>query len=232
MTLKASDGSAAQSWKSGAYALALQGNGAVKLTAQLGDRSFSKDFTAGGENVKFDWNVPAEASLELADKLLSQVEGIANKNSSTYTNAVLELYQGTKSLSVDEERRKRIEELTKELGPKLEASREAVRAALRNYSQDFNRVLLEHQKPFQGTGVEAWFKEAGTVGQAKGGFEGFKKQVEGNANLPEQQKRQYLNYLVELQKQLKETEFQAQVSALVDAAIPLADPKRAHLYKR
>lgn len=232
VSIKCSDGSEVRTWKSGAYTLALKGNAAVTVTASLGARTFSQEIPAGAENVKFDWRVPEEAALELADKLLAKVESVPGKSGPGYTNAILELYQATQGLAVDAPRRQKIDELTKEIGPQLEGSKKAVLEALRNFGPEFPKVLNESQQPFQGTAVAAWFKEAAAIGQAKGSFIGFKQQVETNKTLPEQQKRQFLTYLQGLEKQFQESEFKSELAALIDQTIPLADPKRAGMYKR
>jgi len=226
--ISGSDGSSTTTWKSGGYALDLKGAAKITLNAEFAGVSFSKGFEAGAENVKFDWIVPEKASLELADKLLQKVDAVSNKQSPQYFNAVVELYLACANLGVDAERRAKIDELTKDVGPKLSAAQNAIRDALKDLDPPKFPALLDEQKrPFSSTPAAQWFADAGTVATAKAQFAQLQKSVEADKNYPISQKNAFAKQLSESAKSMKTPEFASMMSALATQAEALAKPKAA-----
>jgi hypothetical protein len=211
--VSASDGSSVQTWKSGAFAIDLKNAGVVTMTAEYAGQTSSKTFEAGGENIKFDWIVPEKASLDLADKLIQKVEAITDKKSSNYFNAVVELYMECGSLGVDALRRSKIDEFTKEVGPKLSAAQKAVRDALSNFNpQTFQTVVNDQKKAFTGSKAKDWFIEAGTAGMVKIGTANFLKCVAADKQYLLSNKKPFVEQLEATQKSLKISEFSSIVT--------------------
>src|ERR1041384_1985918 len=62
MTISSSDGATVSTWKSGAFTLELKGQKEITLTAVYEGEKFSKTFSAGSENIKFDWIVAPQVA--------------------------------------------------------------------------------------------------------------------------------------------------------------------------
>ncbi len=167
VTITSSDGASTTTWKSGAFALDLKGEGFVTITAEYLGQSFSTKFDAGKENIKFDWRVPGKLALEKADQLLAAVEKVKDTKSIAYQNSILALYVGMRGVGLDADRTQRIAALTATAGPELETHQSAVLDALKNYDKTFAKTLEEHRKPYRGTAMEAWFHQAEMVATVK-----------------------------------------------------------------
>jgi len=226
--ITASDGSSTMSWKSGAFTLDLKTAGKVTLTAEYSGRTYSKTFDAGKENIKFDWSVPAGAEIEAADKLLTKVNAISDKTSPSYFCALVELYMGAASTNVDAERRAKIDELTKEVGPQLAAHQKAVRDALANPDvKTFQQILDEHQKVYSSSVAMVWFREASVVGTSKMAMANFEKAIEADKKYPSASKRSFLAQLEASAKQITVPEFSTEMQALVGKVESIADVRTA-----
>lgn len=169
VAISSSDGASGASWKSGAYALDLKGQGAVVLTAALDGEKHTKAFAAGPDNVKFDWAVPVEVPLRKADRLLAAVEKAGEKNAQARVN----LYVNTRGLYLDAERRKKVAELTAEVGLALEARRKAVADAIESDAAGLQKTIDENRKDYRGTDADRWFEDAETTGKLKRGVAAF-----------------------------------------------------------
>jgi hypothetical protein len=231
--ITSSDGSATTSWKSGSFTLELKTAGKVTLTAEFSGRTFSKTFDAGKDNIKFDWSVPAEAEIEAADKLLTKVNAIADKSSSTYFCALVELYMSVGHANVDAERRTKIDELTKDVGPQLAAHQKAVREAIASPdAKTFQQILDEHQKPYSSSTAMTWFKEASVIGTSKLALVNFEKAIEADKKYPSAGKRAFIAQLESSAKQLTIPEFSSEMQAVISKAESVADvhapPQKQH----
>lgn len=223
-----SDGSSTTTWRSGAYSLRLKGTKAITVKMEGAGQSTSKALDAGKSNVKFDWIIPQEAELKLADQLLAKLDKIDNKDLSNkkYYRALVELYMGAAHLGLDAGRRKRIDDLVKDVGPKLEAAQQKVRDGLQNLDmKTWPKMLREVRKPFSGTAADAWFKEAEMVGNAKAGAENFKARCEAT-KVRQNVKNQFLKSLEMAPKALKISYFRSQMEAIVAEVRGLVMPQR------
>ncbi len=209
VTISASDGAAITTWKSGAYTLDLKGQKEVTLTAFLGGEKFSKTFPAGKDNVKFDWAVPKEIPLKAADKLIDAADKA--KDGPKAFAALVALYIGSRSLYMDAERRTKVQELTKEVGPQLEAAEKSVTEALRDpEASGLKKVIDDARKPFKGTEADFWFTDAETIAKLKRGVLTFSR-----SKPDEKQKNQFIAALEAEGAHLKTLHFKAELSGLV-----------------
>ncbi|HLY09913.1 MAG TPA: CAP domain-containing protein [Planctomycetota bacterium] len=210
VTITSSDGSAVTTWKSGAYELDLKGQKDVTLTAFLGGEKFSKTFPAGKDNVKFDWAVPKEIPLRAADKLIDAADKA--KESPKAFSALVALYIGSRSLYLDAERKAKIQELTKEVGPQLDAAEKAVSEALKDpEAAGLKKAIDDAHKPFKGTEADAWFTDAETIAKLKRGVANFQK----TGKPDDKQKTQFITLLEAEGARLRTLHFKAELSGLV-----------------
>jgi hypothetical protein len=208
--ITSSDGSAVTTWKSGAYELDLKGQKEVTLTAFLGGEKFSKTFPAGRDNVKFDWAVPKEIPLKAADKLIDAAEKA--KDTPKAFAALVALYVGSHSLYMDAERKSKVQDLTREVGPQLDAAEKSVSDALKEpEAAGLKKAIDEARKPFKGTEADAWFTDAETIGKLKRGVANFQK----SGKPDDKQKNQFLSMLEAEGARLKTLHFKAELSGLI-----------------
>lgn len=204
--ISGSGGEDVATWKSGAFALDLKGQGAVTLTASIDGEKFTKTFPAGADNVKFDWSVPAAVSLAKADKYLEAVEKAPDPR-----KAAINLYHHTRGLYVDAERKAKIDALTKDVGPDLDARQKTVLEALKDDEvPGLQKILDEARKPFKGTDADAWFEDAETFGKMKRGVSTFLKQPK-----PSDRDRRLMVQALEAQRKALKTAFKADVDLLI-----------------
>jgi hypothetical protein len=212
VTISSSDGGSVTTWKSGAYELDLKGQKDVVLTAYMGGEKFTKTFPAGKDNVKFDWIVPKEIPLKAADKLLDAVEKA--KEPAKQFATLVALYIGSHNLYLDAERKKRVQELTKEIGPQLEAAEKAVTEALKDPDgATVKKVVDEQRKAFRGTEADAWFQDAETIGKLKRGLANFQKS--SGPKPPEKEKKEFVSMLEAEGARIKTLHFKAELSSLI-----------------
>jgi len=209
VTVSSSDGAAITTWKSGAYELDLKGQKDVTLTAYLGGEKFSKTFPAGKDNVKFDWAVPKEIPLKAADKLIDAADKA--KDTPKAFAALVALTFGSRNLYMDAERKTRVQELTKEVGAKLDAAEKSVSEALKDpEASGLKKVIDDARKPFKGTEADAWFVDAETIAKLKRGVAAFAK-----SKPDDKQKSQFVTALEAEGARLKTLHFKAELSGLV-----------------
>ena len=178
VTITSSDGGAVTTWKSGAWALDLKGQKEVTLTAFLDGEKSTKTFPAGPDNVKFDWVVPVEVPLRKADRFLAAVDAVKDHSSAKYSQALISLSMNTQGLYLDADRKSRVAELTKDIGPALEAAFKAVLDAVKGPdSPEQHKVIEEQAKPYHGTDADAWFKDAELILKLQRGVSNFQKQA-------------------------------------------------------
>jgi hypothetical protein len=214
--ISATGGATVSTWKSGAFALELEGEGEVTLTASFEGEKYSKTFPAGKENVKFDWVIPPQMALRKADRLLQSVDRLRDPKSSGYFQAVVNLYVNTKGLYLDDSRRTRVAELTREVGPELEAARKAVLEALKDpEAPGLQKLLTDARKPYRGTDADPWFQDAELIARLKRGVAGVDKTT---VKVSPRDKRQLLALLEQEGQKLSTPAFKAELAALIARA--------------
>lgn len=207
-----SDGASVSTWKAGGYTLELKGQKEITLTAVLGAEKFSRAFPAGQTNVKFDWAVPKEVPLKAADRLIEAVEKAADPKSSKRTQALVALYVHTRAGHLDEERKKRVADLTREIGTALEADQAAVLENLKDPEvKDLRKTLEERRKAWKGTEADAWFQDAELIGKLKRGVSTFSKQPKPS----EKDRKGFLSALEQEGARLKTPAFKAELGILI-----------------
>ena len=207
--ISGSGGEGVTTWRSGAFAMDLKGQGAVTITATIDGEKLTKTFPAGAENVRFEWIVPAAVALAKADRYLEAVEKAPEAKKAA---ALVNLYHQTRGLYVDAERKAKIDGLTKEVGPDLEARQKAVNEALKDVEAPGLAKLIEEQrKPFKGTDADAWFEDAETLAKLKRGVLGFLKQPKP----PDRERRQMALALEDQKRHMKIPAFKAEVDGLI-----------------
>jgi hypothetical protein len=216
VALTASDGRSCASWKSGAYALELATNDEVTITASVGGLSYSRKFPAGSDNVKFDVMVPDPAAVKKVDKVLDEAAKTKDVASSGYYKAAVGLYVASRGLSLDDGRRARAEEITREVAPKIEAAQRTVQEAMKDAEATVLKKVIEDQrKPFKGTEADLWFQDAETVAKLMRGLSMFQKQA---AAASEKEKKQFVSVLEQEGSHLKTSAFKQELETLVARA--------------
>jgi hypothetical protein len=215
VTIVASTGESVVTWKSGAYAMDLRGRGEVTLTAMFEGEKFSKSFPAGGENIKFDWIVPVDLVERRIDRALDAVAKISDTGSVRYRQAMINLYYSTRGLYQDPDRKKRVDELTQEVGPELEAAQKEILEALKDPdSPQLARLMGERRKPYRGTEADLWFQDADLIARLKHGASSFLKQAA--ASKPSAgAHRQFVSALEQEGARLRTPYFRGELAALV-----------------
>jgi len=212
VTISSSDGGAVATWKSGAYELDLKGQKDVVLTAYWGGEKVTKTFPAGKDNVKFDWIIPKEVPLKAADKLIDAAEK-AKDGPKQFASAVA-LLVGSRSLYVDAERRKKVQELTKDVATQLDEAEKAVTEALKDPDgSGLKKVIDEQRKPFRSTEADAWFQDAETIGKLKRGLANFQKSA--GPKPVDKEKSMFIERLEAEGARIKTTHFKAELSGLI-----------------
>lgn len=216
--ISADDGSSTQTWACGAYTLDLKSTNRVTLKAELGGLTFTQTFEAGKTNLKFDWIIPQKEAMERAAQALAQVDKVPDAKSPAYFAALVALHLATDGLYLDPEHRKRIDALTSPVKADLVAHQEAVLEALKNYEPSaFTKTLSEHRRLYSSTVAADWFKDAETVGRAKGMVINFEHQVSALKSQPSVRK-QFVQAMEATLKELKEPALRAEMEALVARA--------------
>jgi hypothetical protein len=212
VSISSSDGGSVATWKSGAYELDLKGQKDVVLTAYWGGEKFSKTFPAGKDNVKFDWIIPKEVPLKAADKLIDAAEKA--KDGPKQFPAAVALLVGSRNLYLDAERRKKIDELTKDAASQLAEAEKAVTEALKDPDgSGLKKVIDEQRKPFRGTEADAWFQDAETIGRLKRGLANFQKSA--GPKPVDKEKSMFIERLEAEGARIRTTHFKAELSGLI-----------------
>jgi len=226
VTISSAEGSSTATWKSGGYALDLKSAAALTLTAEFQGQKYSKTFDANKENVKFDWIIPEKVALERADQLLAAVDKIKDTAAPTYFRAVVALHLGVRGLGVNAIRQKRIDELTKTIGPELDTRQKNVLEALdAGDAPKFQKVLSESRKAYSGTQAEVWFREAELTATMKAGVANFQKQAAAVKPSPSDRKT-LAGQLESMEKQITTPQFKQEVAALISKVKSAESVKR------
>jgi hypothetical protein len=216
VALSSSDGGSGATWKSGAYTLELKSIDEVTITATINGLKFSKKLPAGLENVKFDVLVPDPAALKRVDRAIDEVGRIKDAASAAYFKSAVAVHVTSRSLSLDDGRRQRIEEITREVAAPLEAAQQAVLEALKEAeAAGLKKVLDEQRKPYKGTEADLWFQDAEAIAKLKRGMATFQKQ---SATASEKDKKQFVASLEQEGSRLKTTAFKQDLDALITKA--------------
>jgi len=212
VTISSSDGGAVTTWKSGAYELDLKGQRDVVLTAFWGGEKITKTFPAGKDNVKFDWIISKEIPLKAADKLIDAAEKA--KDTPKQFAALVALVVNSRSLYLDADHKKKVQELTREVAPQLDAAEKAVGEALKDPDgATLKKVLEEQRKPFRGTDADVWFQDAETIGKLKRGLSNFQKSA--GPKPVDKEKNQFISMLEAEGARIRTTHFKAELSSLI-----------------
>jgi hypothetical protein len=221
VTIRSSDGPACLTWKSGAYALELKGRAAVTLVAELEGEKVQKSLAAGAENVKFDWKIPVEIPLRKADRLLAAVVKAGEPGSPAHAKAVVALAYETRGLYLDADRKAKVDELTKEVRPKLEAAQKEVLEAIQDpdATPGLSKFIADRRDPYRGTAAEPWFQDAELVARLRKGVKAFQKQAAAapDPKAVARERKQVSAMLEEAQKSMRTAFFRDQVKGLIAA---------------
>jgi hypothetical protein len=218
VTIRSSDGPSVLTWKRGAYALELKSRGAVTLVAELDGERATKTVPAGAENVKFDWKIPVEVPLRKADRLLAAVEKAGEPGTPGHARAVVNLAFETRGLYLDADRKAKVDELVKEVRPKLEAAQQEVLEAIRDpeTTPGLAKFISDRRDPYRGTAAEPWFQDAESLARLRRGAKAFQKQVAALDPKAAARERKQMGILLEdAQKAMRTPFFRDQVKGLL-----------------
>lgn len=152
-------------WASGGFTLRLPNEAATGVVASNGAQKYQVTVPAGPANITFSWAIPPEADLKLADKLLAEVEAIADTpaNQSRRFKALVNLHLSTVILCLDPARAEKVQTLTGTVGTQLAAAKQAVVTAVKAGDTTAAKTASEAgRKTFVGTTAEPWFNEIDT----------------------------------------------------------------------
>ncbi|HYE05735.1 MAG TPA: CAP domain-containing protein [Planctomycetota bacterium] len=211
VAITASDGAKIQTWASGAFTIELASTAEVTLQAEANGQRFRQTFAAGSQNLKFDWIVPQEADLAVADRLLADLAKAKDPASPTAFKAQVALYVGTRGLCLDEERAGAVATATSAVATQLEAARTAVRAALDGDGKGFRKMVADEAKPFKGTAAAAWFKQVEALHAARQAVAAF----EQNGAATPTKVRELVQALESQRDSAKDPDIRAQFTGLV-----------------
>ena len=212
VVISTGDGASITTWKSGGYTLDLKTQGQVVLTAYMGGEKFTKAFPAGKDNVKFDWIVPKEIPLKAADRLIQAVKEA--KDTPREFASQVALFLGAQNLYLDAERKKKVKEITHEVGALLDLAQSAVNEALKDPDGgNLKKVLEEERKPFKGTEADAWFQDAETIAKLKRGVANFQKTTGPKPS--DKEKNNFVSALEAEGSRIKTLHFKAELSSLI-----------------
>jgi hypothetical protein len=216
VTIKASDGSTARTWKSGAFTLELKSKSpAIEISAEFAGIKLSKPYEAGSQNVKFDWNIPAEADVKEADKLIAAAEKAGSETAKR--KALVALHMGAEGLNVDAARQAKIVSLIGDVGEQVANARQGVRQELDDYNYSaFKKAVREAKKVFRGTAIEGWIKESEYVFRAKQYADSYaKRTVNATGSIKRTLSKAVVRQLEGIKKLLKTPDFIAELDTLI-----------------
>jgi len=109
---------------------------------------------------------------------------------------------------MDQERRTKVQELTKEVAAQLDAAEKSVGDALKDpEASGLKKVIEEARKPFKGTEADAWFTDAETIAKLKRGVVNFQK----TGKPDDKQKTQFVTMLEAEGARLRTLHFKAEL---------------------
>jgi len=172
--------------------------------------------------------VPEKVALDRADQLIAAVESVKDKKSSTYKNAVLQLFLSTRGLSIDAERIKKIDAMTGSVGQELEKHQKNVLNGLKDFdAKSFGQILDDNRKPYRFTSAEVWFQQAESVANMKFSAKNLELQKEENPKILANDKKQLAAQIDELEKQLLFAELKQELADIrLSLKVPEAVPVR------
>lgn len=173
VTVRSADGKyRCVTWDSGAYTLPI-GAGSGGLVAEWNGLSYAGSLPDGQGNVKFDWLIPVQADLNLADRLIEDARS-ASGRSTRATAVALLLRSG--ELGLDPERRAAIDGLTAGVAMDFEQVKAPVLAAIaEGDGRALKAALREGAKAFRGTMAATRFAQAALLGKAGVGVDGVER---------------------------------------------------------
>jgi hypothetical protein len=147
----------------GAWWLALDKDDAVDVSFTGEGAKAVRPAPKGTANLAIDWRLPLPADLKEADNLLADADKVAKETDLEKKRKPLAaLISGTRGLCLDDERQKRVDELTQPVRIEFEETVRNTLSALAEDQSGWKKRTSELQKPWKGA-LAAWFKEAEAV---------------------------------------------------------------------
>jgi hypothetical protein len=161
--IRVEGGNGVRSWKSGAWAMDLTGDGPWRLVADWDGLVWSREIPAdSGETVKFDVIRPPAKVLAGIDKKLTQLAEEAQRRPKGHKvlKLGLELLEIGVRIPLDDRRRETLARLTAPAADRLAKAKTEVRAALGDSTDDSGPRIRGLMRAFRGTGAAVWFEDA------------------------------------------------------------------------
>lgn len=159
-------GGAVKTWDSGAFALEIPSNQAVSLTAEYDGLRFSRQYPASGDNIKFDFVIPARHDIQKAERLADAVERTVVKEGDVngaraLRRAQLRLHADTQSLYLDDATRERIEALTKDALAAMAELRDGITKLMDDgVVIEARQTIHAARQDYRGTPFDDWLADA------------------------------------------------------------------------
>lgn len=183
----------------GAWWLALDKDDAVDVTFDGQGAKAVRPAPKGAANIQIDWRLPLPADLKIADKLLADADRVAKEpDLEKKRKPLAALIAGTRGLCLDDERQKKVDDLTQPVRIEFEELVKNTLSALSEDQSAWKKRSSELQKPWKG-GLSDWFKSADALYK-------LRQQVNAVQAAPaEQQPRQAAGLQKPLAKAIAET---------------------------
>lgn len=226
VTVATADGKATTlTWASGGFTLRLPGEAATAVVVSNGAQKYQVAAPAGSANVALSWAIPPEEDLKQADKMISEVEAIADTpaNQTRRFKALVNLHLATAVLCLDPPRAAKVQALTGAVAAQLAEAKTAVLAAADLPDAAKARPAVDAGlKTFAGTAAEAWFKEGDTWTKAATAVANVEKTPE---RFTPKQRLDLMGLIGKARDACALGEWKARYTALQVRVAPLADPE-------
>lgn len=153
-------GKTAETWKSGAYCLAI-GGGKVTITAAYNDHKYTKTLPAGSDNVKFDFVVPQTADVKRVKAMLGVVKRYGDTKSKRRFRAIVNLILKTQNVVIDDATRDQITAVSAAVAAQIEKDRHTAREAIESLDmKQARKTLTDLRNSYSMTPAFNWFNDA------------------------------------------------------------------------
>lgn len=198
-------------WKSGGYALSLNGKGALTLVATLGDSKFTGNYLAGDENIKFDWSIPEEQEIAKMRTMLATVGAIEDipANKRKIFQAKVKLYLEGADLGMGPEEKQKFDEYVKEVKPKIDEDQKKVRELfVLEDNKEFKKAISILKTEYSSTALSVWLEDSLYMNTVKQTVTAFIKNAEENPKkINSSVKKDFLKVLEASKRKVKSTEY-------------------------
>jgi hypothetical protein len=198
-------------WKSGGYALPLNEKGAIKLVASLAGTKFEGSFSAGGENIKFDWAIPEEQEIAKMRTMLASVGAIEDTpaNKRKLYQAKIKLYLEGADLGMGPEEKQKFDEFVKEVKPKIEEDQKKVRGLfVLEDNKEFKKVITDLKTEYSGSALSGWLDDSYYTNTVKQTVSTFVKNAEASPKkISTSAKKDFQRVLEASKKKVKSPEY-------------------------